>query len=68
MEEHLEKVMFESLTYDISLLQDTHVHGFNPAPRNYFIPKINMRMCDANDPLTWIFQKEKLFEIMVKQP
>ena len=29
MEAHLEKVRFESLTYDISLLQDQHFHKFN---------------------------------------
>ena len=43
------------MAYDISLLQDLHFHGFNSTPRNYFVPKINMRMFDANYPLTMIF-------------
>ena len=33
---------FESLTYDISSVQYPHFQGFNSAPRNYFIPKIDM--------------------------
>ena len=61
------KKELDALKYDISLLQDPDFHGFNLAPRNYFIPKINMRMFDANYPLTWIFRKDKFFEIMVKQ-
>ena len=63
----MDNVSFESLTYHISLHQDTNFRGFNSAPRNYFIPKINMRLFDGNYPLTWIFRKENFFEIMVKQ-
>ena len=67
METHLERLRFESLKYDMPLLQDPHFHGFNSIPRTYFIPKINMRMFDGNYPLTWIFQNEQFFELMVKQ-
>lgn len=67
IETHLGKVMLKSLTYDISLLQDPQFHGFNSTSLNYFIPKINMRMFDANYPLTWIFKKGNFFEIMAKQ-
>ena len=38
-----------------SSLQDPHHRGFNVAPRNYFIPKIDMRKFDGKDHITWIF-------------
>ena len=51
----LENERIESPTPNHSLLQDSHHHGFNLGPRNYFIPKIDMRKFNVNDPMTWIF-------------
>ena len=67
VEEQLKINNFESLTYDISLAQDPHFHGFNSAPRNYFIPNIDMTKFDGNYQVTWIFQMEQFFETMMKQ-
>ena len=58
---------FESLTYDISSTKDPHFHGFNLAPRNYFIPNIDMIKFDDNYHVAWIFQMEQFFETMMKQ-
>ena len=58
---------FESLTYDLSVDQDPHFHGFNSTPRNYFIPNIDMIKFDGNYPVTWIFQMEPFFETMMKK-
>jgi hypothetical protein len=52
---HLESTNIESHNHDHSLLQDPHHQGFKSAPRNYFIPKIDMRKFDGKDPITWIF-------------
>ena len=38
-------------------------HGFNLGPRNYFIPKIDMRKFDGKDPIMWIFQMEQFFDL-----
>jgi hypothetical protein len=46
-----------------SSLQDPHHQGFKSAPRNYFIPKIDMRKFDGKDPITWIFQMEQYFDL-----
>ena len=67
VEAQLKKKKFESLTYDLSSLQDTHFQGFNSIPINYFIPKIDTVKFDDNYPLTWIFQMEQFFETMMKQ-
>ena len=58
---------FKSLTYDISLAKDAHFHGFNSAPRNYFIPNIDMIKFDGNYHVAWIFQMEQLFKTMMKK-
>jgi hypothetical protein len=46
--------------FEVALLG---VNSFNAAPRNYFIPKINMRKFDGKDPITWIFQMEKYSDL-----
>jgi hypothetical protein len=38
-----------------SLLQDPHHRGFIAAPRNHFIPNIDMRKFDGKYHITWIF-------------
>ena len=58
---------FESFTYDLSSLQDTHFQGFNSTPINYYILKIDTSKFDGNYLLTWIFQMEQFFETMMKQ-
>ena len=58
---------FESLTCDISSAQDPQCHGFNSAPRNYFIPNIDMIKFDGNYPVAWLFQMDPFFETMMKQ-
>ena len=59
VEEQLKINNFESLTYDISLAQDPHFHGFNSTPRNYFIPNIDMIKFDGNYHVAWILSKWK---------
>ena len=49
----------ESLKCDDSL----HHHGFNSGTRNYFIPKIDLRKFDGNDPITGIFQMDQFFDL-----
>ena len=58
---------FESLTYDLSLAQDLHFHGFNSAPRNFLISNIDMIKFDGNYHVAWIFQMDQFFETMMKQ-
>jgi hypothetical protein len=53
--ENVEEIKIESQNHDYSSLQDPHHRGFNAAPRNYLIPKIDMRKFDGKDPITWIF-------------
>jgi hypothetical protein len=67
VEAQLKIKKFESLTYDLSSAQDTHFHGFNSTPRNYFIPNIDMIKFDDNYPVAWIFQMEQFFETTMKQ-
>ena len=67
VEAQLKIKKFESLTYDLSSAQDPHFHGFNLAPRNYFIPNIDMIKFDGNYHVAWIFQMEQFFETMMKQ-
>ena len=62
IEAQLKIKKFDSLTYYLSSLQDTYFQGFKLAPRNYFIPKIDMRNFDGNYPLTWIFQMEQFLK------
>ena len=52
IEKQLENMKLESSKVDDSLQRP----GFNSVPRNYFIPKIDMRKFDGKDPITWIFQ------------
>ena len=33
------------------------------SPRGTKLPKIDMRNFDGNDPITWIFQMEKFFDL-----
>ena len=66
IEAQLKKNRFESLKNDISSLQDPHFHGFNSSPKNYFIPKIDMSMFNANYPLAWILKMEQFFQTMMK--
>ena len=40
----------DTKTLDQSSLQDIYHWGFNSRLRNHFIPKINMRKFDGNDP------------------
>ena len=51
IEKKLESRKSESSKFDDSLQH----HGFNSDPRNYFIPKIDMRNFDKKDPIMWIF-------------
>ena len=67
VEAQLKIKKFESLKYDLSSAKDPHFHGFNSAPRNYFIPNIDMIKFDGNYQVTWIFQMEQFFETMMKQ-
>ena len=67
VEAQLKIKKFESLTYAISSSQDPHFCRFNSAPRNYFIPNINMIKFDGNYHVAWIFQMEQFFETMMKQ-
>jgi hypothetical protein len=39
------------------------IGGSTQAPRNYLIPKIDMRKFDGKDPITWIFQMEQFFDL-----
>ena len=66
IEAQLKKTKFDSLTYDISSLQDTYFQGFNSTPINHFITKIDVSKFDDNYPLTWIFQMEQFFETTMK--
>jgi len=52
--ENVEEIKIEFHNHDYSSLQDPHHHGFNLAPQNYLIPKIDMRKFDGKDPITWI--------------
>ena len=54
IEKQLENKRFESPTFDHS----SHHHGFNSRLGAYFIPKIDMRKFDSNDPIIWIVQME----------
>ena len=67
VEAQLKIKKLESLTYDLSTNQDSHFHGFNSTPRNYFIPNINMIKFDGNYHVVWIFQTEQFLETMMKQ-
>jgi hypothetical protein len=60
---HLQSTNTESQIHDHSLLQDTHHQGFVLAPRNRFIPNIDMRKFDSKDPITWIFHMEQFFDL-----
>ena len=46
-EKQLESKKLESSKFDDSLQN----HGFNSSPRSYFIPNIDMRKFDGNDPI-----------------
>jgi hypothetical protein len=59
----MENINIESQNHDYSSLQDPHHQGFNSTPRNYLIPKIDMRKFDGKDPITWIFQMEQFFDL-----
>ena len=59
IEKQVENKKFEYSKVDDSLQH----HTFNSLPRNYFIPKIDMKKVDVKDPITWIFQMEQFFDI-----
>ena len=59
IEEQLESRNLESSKFDDSLQH----HGFNLGPRNYFIPKIEMRNFDGKDPIMCICQMEQFFDL-----
>ena len=59
IEKQLESRKLESSKVDDSLQH----HRFNSSPRNYFIPKIDMRKFYGKDPITWIFKMEKFFDL-----
>jgi hypothetical protein len=52
--ENAEEINIESYNHDYSSLQDPHHQSFNAAPRNYFIPNIDMRKFDGKYLITWI--------------
>jgi hypothetical protein len=60
---NVENMKIESHNHDYSSLQYPHNYGFNSMPRNYLIPKIDMRKFDVKYPIIWIFQMEKLFDL-----
>ena len=53
----------ENKTPHQSSIKGSPHQGFNLVPRNYFIPKIDMRNHDGNDPITWLFYMEQLFDL-----
>ena len=62
----LEKIekQSESRKLESSKIDDSLQHnGFNSCPRNYFIPKNDMRKFDGKDPIMWIFQMEQFFDL-----
>ena len=60
----LESINIESQSHNQDvLLQDPHNQGFKSSPRNYYIPKKNMRKFDVNYPITWIFYSEKYLDL-----
>ena len=59
IEKKLESRKLESSRVDDSL-QD---HGFNSSPRNYFLPKIDMRNFDGKDQISWIFEMQQFFDL-----
>ena len=59
--ENIEEINIESQNHDYSSLQDPHHQGFKSTPRNYFVPKIDMRKFDGKDPIAWIFHVEQYF-------
>ena len=55
---HLENKRFESLQFHNS----SHHHGFNSGPRNYFMPKVELRKFDGMYVFTWVNEIKQLFE------
>jgi hypothetical protein len=53
--ENVEEIKIEFQNHDYLSSPDPHHRGFNAAPRNYLIPKIDMRKFDGKDPIKWIF-------------
>jgi len=60
---NVENVNIWSYKHDYSSLQYPHHRGFNSTPRNYLIPKIDVRKFDGRDPITWIFHMEQFFDL-----
>jgi hypothetical protein len=48
----------ESQNHDHSSPQDPRHWVLDLIPKNYLIPKTDMRMFDGKDPITWIFSME----------
>jgi hypothetical protein len=61
--ENVEEIKVEYQNHNYSIFQDPCHQGLNAAPRNYLIPKIDMGKFDSKDPIAWIFQMEKLFDL-----
>jgi hypothetical protein len=60
---NVEEINIEPQNHDYSSPSNLHHRGFHSTPRNYLIPKININKFDGKDPITWIFQMEKLFDL-----
>jgi hypothetical protein len=61
--ENVEEIKIELQIHEYLLSPDPHHQGFDVAPRNYLIPKIDMRNFDGEYPVTWIFHMEKFFDL-----
>ena len=58
-----EKIVVEE-THDEKKINVNHVFiNFNVGLKTHHIPKIDMRKFDGKDPVTWILQMEKYFDI-----
>jgi hypothetical protein len=52
---NVEEIKIKPQNHDYSSSLDLHHQGFQLAPRNYLIPKIDMWKFDGKDHTTWIF-------------
>jgi len=60
----LESTNLESQNHnhEFSIQYPKH-HGFNLAPRNYYIPNIDMRKFNGNNLVTWIVDMDQCFDL-----
>ena len=61
--EKIEKQLESSKLESSKVYDSLQHHGFNSCPRNYFIPKIDMRKFDGKDPIISIFQIDQFFDL-----